>query len=95
MNVPPQTYIRVDHQQMQVFMAKAGRAVGLPGDKADLLAGLLTTNDLRGVVSHGSRWFARHYAADLRSGQINPRPQVRVVSETPVSLLLDGDGGLG
>jgi LDH2 family malate/lactate/ureidoglycolate dehydrogenase len=31
----------------------------------------------------------------MRDGRLNPVPDVRIVKETPVSLLLDGDGGLG
>lgn len=73
--------------------ALAGRA-GLPEDKASLLAELLVSSDLRGVFSHGSRQIAT-YARLMRDGMLNPRPQVSVVNESPATLLLDGDAGLG
>ncbi|MFA6107122.1 MAG: Ldh family oxidoreductase, partial [Candidatus Latescibacterota bacterium] len=72
----------------------AVQAVGLPVDRAALLADLLTTNDLRGVFSHGTRQVAT-YARLMRDGRLNPAPRVTTVTETPVSLLVDGDGGLG
>ena len=31
----------------------------------------------------------------MRDGKLNADPQVHTVRETPVSLLVDGDGGLG
>jgi LDH2 family malate/lactate/ureidoglycolate dehydrogenase len=31
----------------------------------------------------------------MRDGELNARPDVQVVAETPVSLVVDGDGGLG
>jgi LDH2 family malate/lactate/ureidoglycolate dehydrogenase len=71
-----------------------GQAAGLPPDKADLLADLLATNDLRGVFSHGTRQIAT-YARLMRDGVLNAHPAPVVVQETPVSLLVDGDGGLG
>jgi LDH2 family malate/lactate/ureidoglycolate dehydrogenase len=79
---------------MQAFIAEAGRTVGLPLPKAALLANLLVTNDLRGVFSHGT-WQMATYALLMRDGKLNADPQIHTVQETPVSLLVDGDGGLG
>jgi LDH2 family malate/lactate/ureidoglycolate dehydrogenase len=67
---------------------------GMTSEHATLLADLLVSNDLRGVFSHGSRQIA-DYARLLRDGKLNPRPEVKVVSEGPATLLLDGDAGLG
>lgn len=94
MNIPPQTYIRVAANDLEDFCGRLGRAAGLPPARADLLAELLTANDLRGVVSHGTRQLAT-YARLLRDGKLNPQPAVATVQETPTSLLIDGDGGLG
>jgi LDH2 family malate/lactate/ureidoglycolate dehydrogenase len=93
-NLPPETFIRVSHQAMQAFVSEAGRAAGLPEDKAKLLAELLVANDLRGVFSHGTRQIAT-YARLMRDGRLNPQPHVQTARETAVSLLIDGDGGLG
>ncbi len=94
MNRPPKTATRVPYEALCGFVSAAGQTAGLPLDKADLLADLLATNDLRGVFSHGSRQIAT-YARLMRDGVLNANPQVRTVQETPVSLLVDGDGGLG
>jgi L-2-hydroxycarboxylate dehydrogenase (NAD+) len=94
MNLPPETYVSVPHQEMHAFISQAGQAVGLPLDKADFLAQLLVENDLRGVVSHGSERLPI-YVRQFRNGELNPDPQVQIVEETPVSLVVDGDGGLG
>lgn len=94
MNLPPQEFISVPHQALRQFVAAAATTVGLPVARAELLADLLTTNDLRGVFSHGTVQIAT-YARLMRDGILNSDPQVQVVRETPVSLLVDGDGGLG
>ena len=94
MNKPPEEYIAVDHRKLHQFVSAAAQKVGLPADKAEHLAELLTTNDLRGVFSHGTQQIAT-YALLMRDGQLNPNPQLSLVKETPVSTLIDGDGGLG
>jgi LDH2 family malate/lactate/ureidoglycolate dehydrogenase len=103
-NRTPDDFVRVPYEQMRSFVSTAAQTAGLPAAKADLLAELLATNDLRGVFSHGTQLIAAYaglappvqgYARLMRDGQVNPDPDVEVVKETPVSVLLDGDGGLG
>ena len=94
MNRPPEEHIRVPHQKLHTFVSTAVQTVGLPENKADLLAEMLTGNDLRGVFSHGTQQVAT-YAILMRDGKLNNVPDIKVVQETPVSLLVDGDGGLG
>jgi L-2-hydroxycarboxylate dehydrogenase (NAD+) len=94
MNLPPKEYVTIPHQDLHDFVTAAAQHVGLPAEKADLLATLLVANDLRGVFSHGTTQIAT-YARLMRDGILNNDPQVHVAKETPVSLLVDGDGGLG
>ena len=94
LNQAPKDFILVSHDSLRDFVFSAGCRVGLPAEKAGLLADLLVDNDLRGVVSHGTTQIAT-YAILMRDGRLNPKPDVRVVKETPVSLIFDGDGGLG
>ena len=55
---------------------------------------ILSSADLRGIDSHGiARLHA--YAVMLEAGRINPRPEIRVVRETPGTATVDGDNGLG
>ena len=93
-NVVPENHIRVEAVKLREFVLKAGRAVGLPEDKAALLAELLTGSDLKGNFSHGTQAIGRYCRAML-NGQINDNPQVKIVEETESSLVVDGDGGLG
>lgn len=94
MNIPPETFLRVPAEALRDLATRLGAAAGLPAARAGLLAELLTGNDLRGNVSHGTVQLAT-YVRLLRDGSLNPDPQVSVVRETPTSLLVDGDGGLG
>lgn len=94
MNVPPKDAIRVPADSMRVLVATLLERVGVTEEDRSLLADLLVRNDLRGVFSHGSRQVAT-YARDIRDGKLNPQPKPSVVSESPVLLHLDGDGGLG
>ncbi|MCZ6632460.1 MAG: Ldh family oxidoreductase [bacterium] len=94
MNQPPETSIRVSEKDLYTFVSQAAQKVGLPKEKAELLAKLLVTNDLRGVFSHGTQQIAT-YARLMRDGKLNPNPNVQVINETPLSVTMDGDGGLG
>jgi LDH2 family malate/lactate/ureidoglycolate dehydrogenase len=91
--------IRVPPDELETFTSTATQEVGLPEPKATLLAELLTTNDLRGVSSHGTRlvatYWGKGYVPMMRDGDVNPDPELEVVRETQVSVLVDGDGGLG
>jgi L-2-hydroxycarboxylate dehydrogenase (NAD+) len=93
-NIPPSTFRRVPAAAMEPFVAALAGAAGLPAQRAELLAGLLVANDLRGVFSHGTVQIAT-YARLMRDGALKPSPDVTVVRETPTSLLVDGGGGLG
>jgi LDH2 family malate/lactate/ureidoglycolate dehydrogenase len=54
----------------------------------------MTDTDLAGIDSHGISMLMLYEEA-LGLEQLNPKPTPRVVRETPVTALLDGDGGLG
>lgn len=94
MNIPPEVYLRVPADALRDLAARLGVAAGLKSVRSELLADLLTANDLRGVVSHGTSQLAT-YVRLLRDGILNPDPELEVVRDTPTSLLIDGDGGLG
>ena len=94
MNQPPSEYTRIPHQQLHAFVSTAAQTAGLPEEKAELLASLLSGNDLRGVFSHGTLQIAA-YARLMRDGRLNNDPSIEVVTESACSLLVDGDGGVG
>ena len=96
MNIPPspENALHVPATALRSYVAALFEAVDMPGEDAALLAELLVRNDLRGVVSHGTRQVPA-YVDHFRSGRLNPRAQPQVVAETPVTLTVAGDGGLG
>jgi uncharacterized oxidoreductase len=69
-------------------------AWGAPKDDAAWIATLLVRANLRGHDSHGVIRIP-HYVRALRAGEVNPTPAIRVVAESPVLALLDGDRGFG
>lgn len=94
MNRVPEDAILVDPASLRALVFALGERAGMPEAQAGLLADLLVANDLRGVFSHGSRQIS-DYARLLRDGRLNPQPEVRIVDDSPATLLVDGDGGLG
>jgi L-2-hydroxycarboxylate dehydrogenase (NAD+) len=94
MNRVPADAVRVRPERLrEVVRTLAGKA-GMGAEQATLLAELLVQNDLRGVFSHGSRQI-KDYARLLRDGRLNPRPVAMVLRESAVTMLVDGDAGLG
>jgi LDH2 family malate/lactate/ureidoglycolate dehydrogenase len=66
----------------------------MPEENAEATADILGWADLHGVDSHGISMIPG-YDRLRRSGRANMRAQPRIIKETPVSALVDGDGGLG
>jgi LDH2 family malate/lactate/ureidoglycolate dehydrogenase len=66
----------------------------VPETDARITADVLVAADLRGVSSHGVARL-RRYVQGIRDGMMIPRSDVRVVTETPVTALIDAGGGLG
>jgi len=93
-NTPPASGIRIPAQDMRGFVAEVLVKAGTSLEDAELMGEILVANDLRCLFSHGSRQISA-YARNMIGGTVNPRPQVKVVRESPGALVLDGDGGLG
>src|SRR5882672_11645317 len=69
-------------------------AWGMSEDNAESTADILSWADLHGVDSHGISMLPG-YDRLRRSGRANMTARPRIIKETPVSALVDGDGGLG
>jgi LDH2 family malate/lactate/ureidoglycolate dehydrogenase len=69
-------------------------AWGMPEDDADATTDILSWADLHGVDSHGISMLPG-YDRLRRNGRANMEARPRIIKETPVSALVDGDGGLG
>ncbi len=69
-------------------------AWGMPEDNAETTADVLAWADLHGVDSHGISMLPG-YDRLRRAGRANMAAHPRIIKETAVSALVDGDGGLG
>jgi LDH2 family malate/lactate/ureidoglycolate dehydrogenase len=88
---------RVASDELQRWAADCFSAAGCTDDDASLLAALLVETDLRGVSSHGTvlMGMPQEYIKHMLCGDVNPRPNITVITETPTTRAYDGDGGLG
>jgi len=77
----------------QVIIAVCEK-LGLPEQDRNILADALVAADLRGVDTHGIRTMIV-YAKRYQHKSLNPVPAIRVLRETPISAVIDGDNGLG
>ena len=69
-------------------------AWGMPETNAETTADILSWADLHAVDSHGISMIPG-YDGLRRSGRAKMTAEPRIIRETPVSALVDGDGGLG
>ncbi len=84
----------VDAKKLKAYLVDIFVSVGLSPKDAETTSDVLVQADLRGIESHGVARILR-YAGKIRRGEINPRPDIEVVSETPTTLLIDAGNGLG
>ena len=61
---------------------------------AALATTTLLAADMRGIDSHGVARLVG-YVRLWEAGRINPKPNIRIVHETPSTAVVDGDAGLG
>jgi LDH2 family malate/lactate/ureidoglycolate dehydrogenase len=69
-------------------------AMGCSSEHAALAADVLLLADLRGIDSHGVARLTG-YVRLWEKQRINPRPDIKIVHETPTTATIDGDAGLG
>ena len=86
--------MNVSAEQLSTQAAAILRAWGMDDDSIAATVEVMLYADLRGIESHGVSTMTL-YDEFRRASKLTLRPQVRVVRETPVTALADGDGGLG
>ena len=80
--------------QLHDFSYKIFKSIGCNDKEANLASDVLISADLRGVDSHGVArlsGYIRLYEKD----RLNPKPDIRIIHETPSTAVIDGDRGLG
>ncbi len=81
-------------EHLQEFSAKVFMHFGVPENDAELAASVLAKSDLRGIESHGVARLHTYFDM-LQLGRINPRPEIKIIRESPSTATVDGDNGLG
>lgn len=76
------------------FASALLRAQGVSDEHSDICARRLVEADLRGRSGHGLIRIP-HYSKRIQAGGYNLSPEIRVLHDTPVSGLVDGDNGIG
>lgn len=81
-------------EDLEALTRRIFTARGVPESDAAWIATVLVRANLRGHDSHGAIRIAQ-YVASMEKGETNPRPDIRVLKETPTIAMLDGDQGFG
>ncbi|WP_375585422.1 Ldh family oxidoreductase [Cyclobacterium xiamenense] len=79
---------------LESFSKRILEKIGCTEEDASTAARVLLSADIRGVDSHGVARLSG-YVRLWEANRINPRPNLRIVHETPSTAVVDGDGGLG
>jgi len=69
-------------------------AVGVPTTEAKMTARAIVASDRWGIGSHGLMRLP-FYLSRLQAGGINPKAELKIVTDLPSLVIFDGDDGLG
>src|SRR5262249_36940517 len=81
-------------ERLREFSTRTFEHFGGPPSDAAGSADVSAVRDLWGIDQHGVARLQAYFALPA-IGQINPRPNGRVVREFPAAATVDGDNGLG
>ena len=84
----------VDWRRLRDFATEALTKVDVPREDAAIIADTLVEADLRGIDTHGILRLAP-YMKMFSEGNINPRPNLYIVKETPITAVIDADDAAG
>ena len=84
----------VTHSQLRTTGYSIFEAAGLPGEQAAIVSDHLVDANLTGHDSHGVIRMPG-YARSIASGGIKPAGNHKIVRESPASLTIDANGGIG
>lgn len=81
-------------ERVRKFTEKIFIALGCSNQDAKLSADVLINADLCGVDSHGVARLSG-YVRLYDNGRLNPKPNIKIIHESPSTAVIDGDRGLG
>lgn len=85
---------KISAEQLKRFIRNIFAAEGMSDDHAAIMAEVLAWANLRAVDSHGVSRIPR-YVGMIDNGGLNPRPNLRVITETAASLSIEADRAAG
>ncbi len=81
-------------QHLENFCHSVFTKMGCSDADATLATNVLVKADIRGIDSHGVARLSG-YVRLWEAGRINPKPNIKIVHQTPSTATVDGDEGLG
>ena len=84
----------VQSEDLRDFSKAVLQKMDVPLTDAEVVSAALVDADLRGLSTHGAVRLTL-YSKLFQEGLINPRPRIRMISESSFHVLLDNDYGLG
>jgi LDH2 family malate/lactate/ureidoglycolate dehydrogenase len=87
--------VSVPIERLLAFAQALLEKLDVPQEEARLTARILLDADLRGIESHGTAHLVDFYVRRIQQGHIEPRPEIRVVSEAASAATIDGGRGMG
>ena len=88
------TQKRVPREDLERFCHDVFVSLGVGEEEAIDSSQILVAADARGIASHGVGRLWR-YVNGLKGGVMQPGVIPTVLRETPISLVLDAEGGMG
>lgn len=85
----------VDFNTLERFITGAFRAAGVPEVDAEICADVLISADKHGIDTHGIARLKLIYLDRIRSGQINPKAEMKMIREGKTSAVIDAQNGMG
>lgn len=85
---------RVGIEPLRSFVVEVLEKLGTPREHAEITADVLILSDRRDIPSHGVARLGR-YVKDIQAGTIDPKATHAIIKETPTTLLVEGNAGLG
>lgn len=86
--------IRYTYEQLNRFCNDAFCKFGFTKGESSIITDVLLMSDLCGIESHGMQRLVRYHKG-IEKGLIKVHAKPEIVFETPVSAVIDGNGGMG
>src|ERR1700722_20240776 len=81
-------------ERLHEFCRRVFESFGIPPADAAQAAEILIVADTRGIDTHGVARL-KAYVDLMEAGRVNPKPNIRIVRDSPAAATVDGDNGLG